>query len=329
MQTLSGSLQAAGRRWGFRPPSAAAEPEWLAFESIVADPGLLARLPRDQAKRLAMQAERSATTLIKDGARSPAEVAAREAAPHVLRSIRSFNVRDDLLGGSVDDMIGSVARRASNGLGGLIATLERESPRPGEMSANHAMEALLALEATGVRRLDQDSAEILMLAACRHAARCLRGDAAAPGLPAAPGAPEAALRIAGAEWARRGTLPLKAPKAASRPDRADQLVELWRDGTTIADQSDTAERRPWEDARDAHAFGAVWLMPSILSALVPTEAERLARDARAAALFVVRCRTAGSGVVAATEAARAVLVVCGEAADPLRLEVPPVRASPA
>ncbi len=348
MRTIPDFLRSIRLRLGLGGSGAQFEPGKLAFSALAADAALLGRLPRDQARRLCTQAELFATSLIRD-ARGPGGTAARDAAAQVSRSIRQYTARDDLYGESVDAMIASALSRAPAGLGGLLATLRRDARLPGDFATGLAMDAVLALGTAGLLDLRRDDAERLLLAAARHAALCLRGDIAPLAHPLqGMMAVDAALRIVEMVCERWRTLPLPSPDMQNRRDWSDLLVELWRDGATIAESATTEHRRRmWEDARDGHAFGAVWLAPSILSALVRADADRLARDARAACVFILGRRTSRPDRLNAIEAARTVLVACGEprrvdanlvmlrrpepvpplGVEPLRRSMPPARAS--
>ncbi len=311
MRTIPDFLRSIRLRLGLGGPRAPFEPGKLAFSALAADGALLGRLPRDQARRLCTQAELFATSLIRD-ARGPGGTAARDAAAQVSRSIRQFTARDDLYGGSVDAMIASALSCAPAGLGGLLGTLRRDARLPGDFATGLAMDAVLALGTNGLLRLGRDDAERLLLAAARHAALCLRGDILPPAHPLQGATSvDAAVRIVETVCERWRTLPLASPDVQDRRDWSDLLVELWRDGATIAESATEPRRRMWEDARDGHAFGAVWLTPSILSVLVRADADRLARDARAACMFILGRRMSPDRRVA-IEAARAVLVACGD-----------------
>jgi hypothetical protein len=185
--------------------------------------------------------------------------------------------------------------------------------------------AVVALGAHGLRRIARADADRLMLAASRRAASCLRGEAGVT--PSERGEGRAALSIVGDICAEWRTLPLAFVLAGDRRERAEHLVELWRDGMVCAEQANGgAHHRLWEDARDGHAFGAVWLMPQLLSLLTKAEAEPLSRDARAAASYVLNRGAGQAGVRGAMEAARAVLFSCGVvAAPPVSEEPQPVR----
>ena len=305
MPTILGLLRVAYLR--LRRPSALAalQPGRLAFASVSTDPSLLGRLPPGQARRIAGLAEAFAASLLRDSARGHAGSAAREAAVPVLRSIRQFSARDNLLGDSVDDMIASARAAAPDGLGGLLATLAYEAPGATDPACTLSMEAVLALGRIGLQRLDRADAETLMAAASRHAAHCMRNGSRSSEV-------IETLRTVEISCAGLGVLPLAPTVRGQKSEWADALVELWRDACTCAERPGSGPaRKLWEDARDAHAFGAVWGRPSILSVLVRAEADALARDARAAGMFVMSCRSTGPGVNAAIEAARTVLVACG------------------
>jgi hypothetical protein len=279
----------------------------MAFVSLVDNPGLLDALPRDQARRLGAQAEAYAGTLLRDGVSSASSVPAGA----VIRVVRQFCARDELRGDGVDDMVASALDRSANGLGGLIRTLEGEGFLLGESTAALAVAAVLMLGSEGLQRIGQENGDVLMSAASRQAARHLRSDVRRPA-PSGEGVDGAArvLQIVEAACRNWGTLPLAPGWSDEGRQCAGHLVELWRDAATCAAHAQ-GPARMWEDARDGHAFGAVWVWPPILPALVRTEAEQLARDARSAAGFVVRRPSIDSGSRAAVEAARAVIVSCG------------------
>lgn len=334
VRLLSAVRRVLGRS-GRQPKTS--EPGQLAFASLVEDPGLLSRLPRDQARRLGGQAETYASLLLRDGGNASSASAAA-----VMRVVRQFMARDTLRGDGVEDMIASVLNRSPDGLAGLIRAIEGEGVQPNESTAELALDAVSLLGSDGLQRIGRSQGEVLMRAAARQVARHLRSEVRRP-LPSAEGAedPTRVLRIIEQTCRAWGTPPL--PPAAITEDRrqwAGHLVELWRDATTCAEHAEGPPARLWEDARDGHAFGAVWLMPSVLVALVRAEAEQLARDARSAAAFVIRRPPLDVKSRAAVEAARAVMVSCGAGwadrlaepetvalLNPARPSVVPVRAS--
>jgi hypothetical protein len=296
-----------------------AEPGRLALDSIAADPALLARLPRDQARRIACQAETLALDLLRR-VNPPGEPSLRDQSSRALRAIRDFLTRDDLLGTSVETMIASVRDDAPDGLGGLLASIRHSDGGIGR-AGTLAFDAILALDEDGLRRLDHDDAELLMAAAIRHVAERLRGDETH-----APPTGRA-LAIVGRVCMSLGILPLPPRVAGARARAADHLVALWRDAATCAVHAAPNHHDLWERSRDGHAFGAVWLSPSVLTMLVRAEAEQLGRDAGAAAGVTLRSTMPGHG--RAIEAACEVLIACdGWAAEaPLRLAAPRAHAS--
>ena len=311
-----------------------AEPGRLAFASVSSEPSLLRRLPREQARRLAEQAGTAAQALIAGKHADLDGVQARAAANRVLRVVRDFIARDEVCGGSIDDMVRSATLRDADGLGGFLRGLEAAALQPTDGTARLAASAVTALGANGVRRLEREDAERLMFAASRGAASFARGDVEVSAPDTAAGSARAALLVVGEVCAGWRTLPLPPMIAGTQRERAEMLLGLWRDGIVCAEHADGAAKRLWEDARDGHAFGAVWLLPQMLSALVEAEAELLSRDARSAAAFVLRRGAGQSGTRGAMEAARTVLFSCGQVVSragqdnaAVTPEAPPARAA--